>query len=76
MVFYFFSFSCPTKMKSFGMRAHFHLMMRNEIGLILAADLCFFYIKKKLAQTYEIFTLVCEVVQRAHFTAILKMDFA
>ena len=48
MAFYLFSFLCSTKVKSFGMRACFHLMVRNEIGLILAADLCFFYIKKKI----------------------------
>ena len=46
MIFYLISFSCPTKTKSFRMRARFHLMMQNETGLILGTNLSFFFFKE------------------------------
>ena len=44
MVFYLFSFSCPMKMKSFGMRACFHLMMQNKIETYIGYRNIFIYL--------------------------------
>ena len=48
MVFCLFSFSCLTETKSFRMRAYFHLMVRNETGLILGTNFSFsfFFLRK------------------------------
>ena len=58
------------------MRACFHLMVQNETKAYICCIFLFFIFFCYLAQTYEIFTYVCEVVQMAHFIAILKMAFA
>ena len=59
MVFYLFNFSCPTKTKSFGMRAYIHTMVRNKIRAYISCKYIFIYLLINIWHSHAEFSHEC-----------------